>query len=509
MVTPMIFKIPQKTLAFDLKAGLVVFLIALPLSVGISLASGAPASSGLISAILGGLLGSWLGGSFVTINGPAAGLIVVVLNAITQLGQGDASLGFKRMLAVIVVVGVLQILSGILKFGRFISLFPLSVIHGMLFSIGLIIMVKQVHVFLGQKVAGDILHSIALIPHSLTHMNPESALIGLFSLLTLIVFPKIKSKIFQTIPAPLVVVVFGIILTYFLPNVDLVKIPTKIGEFFTAPLFHQMGETNFIIAVVSVYFVASLESVLSASAVDQLDPLKRTSNFNRELWSKGVVNLACGFLGGLPIIAEIVRSSANITQGAKTPWSNFFHSFFLLVFVVALPSTLNHIPLSSLAAILLLVGFRLAHPRQIKEMKELGLSSLLSFAVTIVVTVAEDLLVGIAAGMLVKFLLSLTMGAKISQLFKPQYQVSKKGDSAILKFNGSLNFFSTLEQKSIFSIVESYHVIEVDLTDINYIDATSMSLIARERERLIRTGHVVKIKLADRFKALMEHIEKH
>ena len=185
----------QKFALQDLKAGMVVFLIALPLSLGISLASGAPSTAGLISAALGGIIGAYLGGSYVTINGPAAGLIVVVLNAIQSLGEGDAALGFKRMLACVIVVGVLQILSGFLKFGRFAALFPLSVVHGMLSAIGLIIIIKQSHVFFGQKAQGSIINSIVSLPQSIGNLNPESSLIGLMSLVLLLAYPYLKLKV--------------------------------------------------------------------------------------------------------------------------------------------------------------------------------------------------------------------------------------------------------------------------------------------------------------------------
>ena len=495
--------------AIDIKAGLVVFLIALPLSLGISLASGAPSSAGLISAILGGLVGAYLGGSYVTINGPAAGLIVVVLGAIQGLGAGDAALGFKRMLACVVVVGLLQIVSGLVKAGRFAAIFPLSVVHGMLAAIGLIIMIKQSHVFLGHKASGTIINSLLQIPSSLMAPIPESALIGLVAIVLLLVYPHIKLGFAKIIPAPLIVAVIGIVMAKLLHTSALVNIPTNPSELIISPLFDVISSAESIRWIITIYFVASLESILSAIAVDKLDPLGRESNFDRELWSKGIVNLACGFLGGLPIIAEIVRSSANISQGAKTPLANFSHSIFILIFLLAFPQVLNTIPLSALAAILVLVGYRLANPKQLKEMWSLGINSFIAFTTTVVLTLAEDLLVGIFAGVIVKGILSLLSGAKFKELFSPNYKVSEQGSEAILSFEGSLTFFSALAQRKIFQDTSRYSQIKIDLTNIIYIDATSLSLIARETAKLEKSGILVMITLNEKHEGIFHHLKGH
>lgn len=493
----------------DIKAGLVVFLIALPLSLGISLASGAPSTAGLISAVLGGLIGAFLGGSYVTINGPAAGLIVVVLSAIQSLAPGDPLLGFKRMLACVVVVGVLQILSGLVKAGRFVSLFPLSVVHGMLSSIGLIIIIKQLHVFFGHKAQGSIINSILQLPSSVANLKPEAALIGLASVVLLVAYPYFKFRLAKTIPAPLVVVCLGIALTSFLPAADLVKIPTNISAFFISPTFDVIFSRESLLAIFSLFFVASLESILSASAVDKLDPLQRESDFNRELWSKGVVNIACGLLGGLPIIAEIVRSSANITQGGKTPLANFSHSAFILFFLLLFPSVLNMIPLAALAAILILVGYRLAQPKQFLEMKNLGLSSLAGYLTTIAVTLGEDLLLGIFAGVAMKAVVSFFQGATLSSYFRPSYKISNNGDKALLEFEGSLVFFSALRQKEILGELGVFREVEIDLSKLNFIDATSLTIFSKESSRLEKSGSVVVMNLPERYRKIYSHVKAH
>ncbi len=499
----------QKFALQDLKAGMVVFLIALPLSLGISLASGAPSTAGLISAALGGILGAYLGGSYVTINGPAAGLIVVVLNAIQNLGEGDAALGFKRMLACVIVVGILQILSGLLRFGRFAALFPLSVVHGMLSAIGLIIIIKQSHVFFGQKALGSIINSIITIPQTIGNLNPESSLIGLMSLVLLLVYPYLKIKITKVIPAPLVVVVLGVLLAKYFSSASLVNIPTDISSFFITPSFDIIFSPASLMAIFSLYFVASLESILSASAVDKLDPLNRESNFDRELWSKGIVNIGCGLVGGLPIIAEIVRSSASISQGARSPLANFSHGFYILIFLILFPAVLNMIPLSSLAAILILVGYRLAQPKQVLHMKKLGTGSFISFLTTIILTLVEDLLIGIFAGMMIKIIVSLVKGATVASLLKPKYQLTNQGESALLEFEGALIFFSALSQKSILGKLSQFRQIEIKIDNVHYIDATSLTIFINEIHKMEKQGLHISFNVPPKFMTLFIHVNNH
>ena len=499
----------KNTAMVDIKAGLVVFLIALPLSIGISIASGAPTSAGLISAALGGLIGSFLGGSYVTINGPAAGLIVVVLGAIQSLSDGDPINGFRRMLACVVIVGVLQILSGLFKAGKLAALFPLSVVHGMLTAIGIIIMTKQIHVFFGHKAQGSIVNSMLMIPSSVFNPVAQSALVGLVAFVILLIYPHIKLKIAKIIPAPLVVVVVGIIMANLIGTTSLVSIPTNASELIIFPLFDKITSPESLRAIFTIFFVASLESILSAIAVDKLDPLARESNFNRELWSKGVVNLGCGMIGGLPIIAEIVRSSANISQGAKTPLANFSHGFFILIFILIFPAVLNTIPLSALAAILVLVGFRLAHPRQFKEMWHLGINSFIAFMTTIILTVEDDLLVGVFAGVAIKAVISLFMGARPKDLFSPSYDLQENGSEAILKFQGSLNFFSVLKQRKILEDLSKYSQIKIDLTQIKYADATSLTIIARETSKLEKKGMLVIVLMPHAYEAKYHALKSH
>lgn len=496
------------TTAADIKAGLVVFLIALPLSLGISIASGAPSTAGLISAILGGIVGAYLGGSYVTINGPAAGLIVVVLSAIQSLSFGDPAAGFRRFLACVIVVGVIQILSGLLKAGRFAALFPTSVVHGMLTSIGLIIMIKQVHVIFGQKAQGSIIQSIIQIPSSVMTMNLHATEIGVLGMAVVLIYPKMRGAMAKVIPAPLVAVILAVIVGLVIgDDVAKVNIPLAIREFFIFPQFDMIASRESLLAIFSLFFVASLESILSASAVDKLDPLQRESDFDRELWSKGVVNLCCGLIGGLPIIAEIVRSSANITQGARTPLANFSHGVFILVFAALFPKALNMVPMPVLAAILVLVGYRLGHPRQFREMWHMGLSSFLAFMATIIFTLVEDLLVGILAGIFVKAVASYFHGARIT--FSPAYKLRNEGDEAFLEFEHSLWFFSAIGQRKVLSDLTAFRAVEINMKNLKFIDPTSMGILSKEVQRMEKSGKRVTLHLPEKYSSLYKGIAGH
>ena len=370
-------------------------------------------------------------------------------------------------------------------------------------------MIKQSHVFFGHKAQGSIINSVLTLPHTISVLNPETSIIGLVSIILLLSYPYLKIKLAKVIPAPLVVVVVGIVMAQFFKTVSLVSIPTDFSAFLITPQFDVIFSKESLMAIFSLYFVASLESILSASAVDKLDPLSRESNFDRELWSKGLVNIACGLIGGLPIIAEIVRSSASISQGARSPLATFSHGIFILIFLLLFPAILNTIPLSALAAILILVGFRLAQPKQFAHMKSLGMSSFVSFVTTIIVTLAEDLLIGIFAGMAVKAIISLFQGASPLSYVKPSYHLTNQGDKAILDFQGSLVFFSALKQKKILNDLNTFKKIEINLTDVTYLDATSLSLIILEAHKMEKCGQLITINLPPKFQSLLVHIKGH
>lgn len=410
-----------KEIKNDLPAGIVVFLVAVPLCLGIAMASGAPLFSGIIAGIVGGVVVSLISGSQLGVSGPAAGLAVIVLNAIDQLGS------FEVFLAVVFLAGVIQLVLGFLKAGSIGYYFPTSVIKGMLSGIGVIIILKQIpHAFgYDENYQGDVHfiqpdgeNTFSGLFESLNYITPAAVIISVLSLAILILWDQVltkKSKVFQLIQGPLVVVVLGIVLNLFFKNFypqlalaanHLVTLPEadSLGGFvslFTTPDFSRILSYEVWFLAGTVAIVASLETLLCLEATDKLDPYKRISPANRELKAQGVGNMVSGLIGGLPITQVIVRSSANIQSGGRTNLSAFIHGLLILAFVIAIPGVLNMIPLASLAAILLVVGYKLAKPALFKSMYKTGLSQFLPFIITIVAIVFTDLLTGIGIGMAV------------------------------------------------------------------------------------------------------------
>jgi MFS superfamily sulfate permease-like transporter len=484
----------------DLLSGFLVFLIALPLCLGISMASGFPPSAGIITAIVGGLVVSRLSGSYITINGPAAGLIVVVLDAVQSLGEGDAMAGYRYTLAAIVVASILQIGMGVFKAGRLSSFFPASVIHGMLAAIGIIIMAKQIHVVLGVTPdKGSLISTIAQIPHSLMNLNHEIAIIGFTGLAILIVWTLIKNPTLKMIPAPLIVVLGGIALAkyfdlehqhmyLFLPDATflphheetvgpkfLVAISNNFMSSFYFPDFSKIASLEFWEAVVAIGLVGSLESLLSAMAVDKLDPYKRHSNLDKDLTAVGAGNLLCGLIGGLPMIAEIVRSSANVNNGAKTSWANFFHGALLLLFVVLFPRLIHSIPLASLAALLVFTGFRLASPQAFAKVMGIGIEQLFLFVITIVGVIATDLLIGVAMGVVAKFAIHLARGIKFENLYKIHFHIdSTQADAYVVEIKDAVIFSNFLSLKNALAKLEHGKSVVFLLNRTTLIDHTVM-----------------------------------
>ena len=483
----------------DLLSGFLVFLIALPLCLGISMASGFPPSAGIITAIIGGVLVSRISGSFITINGPAAGLIVVVYDAVQSLGEGDAMAGYRYTLAAIVIASVIQILMGVFKAGRLSSFFPASVVHGMLAAIGIIIMTKQIHVVLGvTPEKGSLFSTMAQIPHSLMNLNPEIAIIGFSGLAILIAWSLIKNKTLKMIPAPLIVVLVGIGLAryfdlnhqhmylflpdaHFLPHheetvgpVFLVAISENFMSSFYFPDFSKFATLEFWEAVVAISLVGSLESLLSAMAVDKLDTYKRHSNLNKDLTAVGVGNLVAGCVGGLPMIAEIVRSSANVNNGAKTSWANFFHGTLLLLFVVLFPRLIHSIPLAALASLLVFTGFRLASPKEFAHVLHIGKEQLFMFVVTVVGVIATDLLVGVAIGILVKLTIHLIRGVNFGNLFKINFSIEQKANTVFIEISGAAVFSNFMALKDALAKLENGKTIIFQLNDAYLLDHTVM-----------------------------------
>ncbi len=409
-----------KNLKSDLPASLVVFFVALPLCLGIALASGAPLFSGLIAGIVGGIVVGGLSGSNVGVSGPAAGLAAIVLTAIATLGS------YENFLVAVVLGGIIQIVFGILKAGVIGYYFPSSVIKGMLTGIGIIIILKQIPHFFGYddepegadsffEDSGE--NTFSAIFHIADNIIVGSMIIGIVGLLVILFWDNYlakKAKFFQVLQGPLMAVVIGIIFYIVTQSHDVlaiaqshlvsVPVPEDTASFlnqFRFPNFSAIGNTEVWITGFTIALVASLETLLCVEATDKMDPEKNVTPTNRELLAQGTGNIISGLIGGLPITQVIVRSSANIQSGGKTKLSAIFHGFLLLVSVILIPRLLNMIPLSVLAAILLIVGYKLAKPRLFKQMYKLGWKQFVPFVVTVIGIVFTDLLVGIGLGLMV------------------------------------------------------------------------------------------------------------
>lgn len=511
----------------DITAGFLVFLIALPLCLGIAVASGFPPMSGIISAIVGGLLVSRINGSTLTITGPAAGLIVVILTSVQSLGQGDAMTGYRYTLAAIVIAGILQMVLGFYKAGRLAAFFPASVVHGMLAAIGIIIMTKQLPVMFGVQPTGnaDMLASIAQLPHALTYFMPKIAIIALAGACILIGWPQLQQPFLRKIPAPILVIASGMLLgqmfdlsklqpealfkapkDLLIGGALLVSIPDSLVDSLYAPDFSKIASFAFWESVVSICLIGSLESLLSAAAVDKLDPEKRYSDLNRDLRAVGIGNTVSGMLGGLPMISEIVRSSANIDNGAQSGWANFFHGAFLLIFVLLFPHIINAIPLASLAALLVYTGFRLASPQAFAKTLDLGKEQLALFVVTIVGVLAFNLLAGVLIGIAAKLLLHLGRGVPLDNLLSLSYHLERQAaDTWLIRIQGSAIFSNFIALKSTLTDLADGKCVIFDLSDAYLIDHTVMEFIDHYRDDYIARGGRCEIRGLDKHKAYAGH----
>ena len=405
----------------DGPAGLVVFLVALPLCLGIALSSGAPLLSGLISGIVAGIVVGALSGSHLSVSGPAAGLTVIVLDAIGEMGS------FENFLVAVVLAGIIQILMGVFKAGIIGLFFPVSVIRGMLAAIGIILILKQIPHFLGidsdafgemSFLGTDGRNTFEELAYATTHMEYGALIIGLISLFVMLgwdLFLRVRIKALSFIPGALLAVLAGVILNQYYKGVTpaifleashLVQIPkfgfnAESSDLMNFPSFGALSSFTTYKEAVVIAIIASLETLLSIEAVDKLDPHKRRTPNNKELRAQGIGNVIAGFIGGLPMTAVIIRSSANVDAGAATKVSAIFHGILLAVCVLLIPNILNMIPLASLAAILLIVGFKLNKPSLYHQQFYNGIRQFLPFIITIIAILFSDLLIGILIGLCV------------------------------------------------------------------------------------------------------------
>jgi MFS superfamily sulfate permease-like transporter len=506
----------KENFSSDAISGFIVFLLALPLSLGIAKASEFPPIMGLITAIIGGLLVSLISGSRLTIKGPAAGLIVIVAGAVAEFGQGDNVLGWKLALGAMVVAGFVQILFGVLKLGKLADFFPLSAIHGMLAAIGIIIIAKQIPVLLNDnpllaKGKGP-LELLANIPNFIMNLDYKASIIGIVSLSIMLGWPYIKNKYIKMFPAPLVVLFFAIPAELYMdfahtePAYSLVKIGNLVDNININASFAGFSQTGtFIKFVIMFALVGTLESLLTVKAIDLIDPFKRKSNANKDLIAVGIGNVFAAFLGGLPMIAEVARSSSNVNNGGKTRWANFFHGFFILAFLLVASPLLEMIPNAALAAMLVTVGIKLAHPKEFIHTFEIGKEQLAIFLVTIFFTLFEDLLVGIAAGMILNMIIHLIHGTPISSFFKAPTEVSFEGDNYYVKINKAAIFTNFLGIKRKLEEIPYGFNVTIDLKKTKIVDNSVMENLDHFIHDYESNGGKVTIKGLENHKALSAH----
>ncbi|MCC5929923.1 MAG: SulP family inorganic anion transporter [Cyclobacteriaceae bacterium] len=467
-----------KDIKKDLPASIVVFFVALPLCLGIALASGAPLFSGIIAGVVGGIVVGALSGSPLGVSGPAAGLAVIVLTAITTLGSWDT------FLLAVVIAGVLQVAMGYAKMGVITYYFPVSVIKGMLTGIGLIIILKQIPHALGYTGGAEGLFSGGIAAIS-TLFTPAALIVAFVSMFILIFWENVlmkKSKLFMIIQGPLVVVFAGIGLSYIFINFfpalafrpdQLVTIPvsTDFESFkalFTFPDFSQIGNYNVWIVAVTIAVIASIETLLSVEATDKLDPYKRKTPTNRELKAQGVGNVLSGLIGGLPITQVIVRSSANISFGGKTKMSAIIHGFFLMISAISIPVLLNMIPLAALACVLIVVGYKLAKPVVFKSMYKLGSAQFVPFAATVAGILATDLLKGIGIGM--AFAIFYILRNNYRNAFQEIQQPNGNGEPYKIVLSEEVSFLNKSKVLNMLNQVPANSKVEIDGTKTQNLD---------------------------------------
>jgi|LakMenEpi03Aug12_release.lakeMendotaPanAssembly.Ray.scaffolds.fasta_scaffold57892_2 MFS superfamily sulfate permease-like transporter len=445
----------------DATAGFLVFLVALPLCLGIAVASGFPPIAGVFTAIVGGLVTTFISNSELTIKGPAAGLIVIVLGAIQALGYTgtDAAADFqvyRWLLAIGCVAGVVQVVFGLVRAGVLGDFFPTAVVHGMLAAIGCIIVLKQVPVALGRKAAAEPLEILRELPETVAGMNPAIACIGAASLVILFGLPAVKQRLrvgwLKALPAQLVVLLVAIPLgmvfdlshehAYSFAGQEhrlgprfLVTVPANLASAVTLPDFSVFVDPvrrwTAVFWVVMLALVGSLESLLSAKAIDMVDPWRRKTNLDRDLLAVGVANVAAASIGGLPMISEIVRSKANIDNGGRTRFADLWHAVFLLSAITLVPGVVRMIPLAALAAMLVYTGCRLASPREFINVYKIGREQLVIFTATLVGVLLTDLLVGVLIGVAVKLFIHVANGLPLRSMFKPFLEVSTLNESTV------------------------------------------------------------------------------
>jgi len=512
----------------DLLAALSVSLVALPLSLGIAYASGVPPMSGVLAAIIGGIVTTFFRGSHIAINGPAAGLIAVILASVATLDDGSGQ-AINYTLAAIVVSGAIQIILGVFKLGRFADLFHSTVIQGMLAAIGIIIFAKQIHIAMGtQSNSSHIIETLIDAFYQIPNINPFVGVISLLGLLLLIFHSKINHQFFHFLPAPMWVLVLAIPFVYLFDffnahTIDflgtayavgpelLVNIPDNLADAILHPNFAKIGTLPFWTSVASITIIASIASLASGKAIDKLDPYKRKTDMNKDLIGIGLSTMVSGLLGGLTITNVIVRSTVNVHNHAKTKWSNFYHGILILLFVFLLAPVIQLVPLCALAILLVFTGFKLASPRVFKHVYNHGIEQLVFFIFTLVVTLYTNLLIGIFCGLGLVLLTHILL-AKINLIdfFKLTFNsgtnlILKKDETYELRINGIANFLATLNIDNLLHEIPTGATVKIDLSKALMVDFSVMEHLDEFQRSHLENGGKVAIMGLEKHVASTNH----
>ena len=500
----------------DLIASLSVALVALPLSMAIAIASGVQPLSGLLSCVIGGFVTTFFRSGKLTINGPAAGLITVIFGAIVSLDDGSGR-AINYVLAAIVVSGILQVVLGFLKLGRIAEIFPSSVIHGILAAIGVIIFAKQMHVAIGTSSSAD--NAVGILRDlfdQLPHANPYIAFISIIGIFLLFFHARISYKVFHIIPAPVWVLAISvpIVMLYnyldgqhieFLgmafekPTNYLISIPADLTDVFLFPDFSRIDSGVFWLVVLSLTTISSIISLAGAKAIDKLDPFKRKTDLNKDLMGLGASTIVSGMLGGLPILNVIVRSTVNVQNKAKTKYSNFFHGFLVLLFILLLQPVMNMVPLAALAAVLVFAGIKLASPRVFKEVYKEGVEQLVFMVSTLLFTVYNNLLFGLIAGIIITLITHILI-ARISvpqfflYVFSPgNIEFKKTSGELELRIRGVANFMTLLKILKKLEEVPAAATLKINFSGAKIIDLTVQEAIDNFKRSHELTGGTVEL----------------
>ncbi len=523
-------------------SGFLVFLIALPLCLAIADASKYPPIMGIWTAVLGGIITTFISNSQMTIKGPAAGMIVIVAGAVGEfqkenaapeiakmeqsLGRklddkeldkvltesGDYQKAYRMAIGLGVISGLIQIVFGLIRAGVLADMFPISAVHGLLASIGVIIMFKQAYKMIGLNApkSDEAIHAVLGFPAAIPDLNPTIAAIGIPCLVLLFALTFVKHPLVKKIPGQVIVLFFAIPMGYILTieNKFLVNISSPLANIETAfalPDFSGVFTAIGIKYLILFALIGTLESLLSAKAVDLLDPKKRKTDLNRDLLAVGVGNTAASAIGGLPMISEIVRSKANIDNGAQSKFSNMFHGLFLLLAVLFLANALHRIPLAALGAMLVFTGYRLAHPREFMKALKIGPEQLAIFLTTIIVVLYTDLLIGIAAGVVVKILTLFVRGISPTAMARLDSTNETRPDGAeVIHVSGPIIFSNWVRLKNRIALLTAPEVL-VNVSKVSFIDHTSIEKLHELEMDFKNTGRQLHLEGVDALQPVSSH----